>query len=244
MSGVAIGIFLATAFCGGIVIGLAGFAMGLVVSGIWLQILSPIETASLIVGYGMLTQSYNIWRLRHALRWRRVAPFIVGGTVGVPVGTFLLTYVEPHYVRLAVGLLLIGYGTYFLARPHFKPINPGKVADVAIGFLNGTLGGMTGLAGPIITIWCQLRGFSKDEQRSVFQPVILAAFVMTAISLSVAGAVTPQLARLYVSGLLPLAAGLWIGLKLYGRLDEATFRKAILLLLLLAGLALILLPHA
>jgi hypothetical protein len=32
---------------------------------------------------------------------------------------------------------------------------------------------------------------------------------------------------------------LWLGFKCYGKLDEATFRKVILLLLLCAGLALI-----
>ena len=49
---------------------------------------------------------------------------------------------------------------------------------------------MTGLAGPVITIWCQLRGWPKDEQRAIFQPVMLAVFALTAISLSVAGAIT------------------------------------------------------
>ncbi len=34
-------------------------------------------------------------------------------------------------------------------------------------------------------------------------------------------------------------AGLWSGLKLYGKLDDAAFRKVILLLLLASGLVLI-----
>jgi hypothetical protein len=35
------------------------------------------------------------------------------------------------------------------------------------------------------------------------------------------------------------AAGLWSGFKLYGKTDDETFRKAVLILLLLAGLYLI-----
>lgn len=99
--------------------------------------------------------------------------------------------------------------------------------------------GMTGLSGPIITVWCQLRGWSRDEQRAIFQPVILAAFALTAISLAIAGTVTADLVRIYLYGLPPLAAGLWLGLHLYGHLDEIAFRKVILILLLLSGLALI-----
>ena len=239
MDGWVLGLFLLTTFVGGIVTGLAGFAMGLVVSGVWLHILTPAQTAALIVGYGLLTQSYNIWKLRHALRWRTVAPFIIGGVVGVPIGAVLLTHIDPSYVRTGIGVLLIAYSTYFLVRPHFKPMHAGIAADVGIGVLNGVLGGLTGLAGPFITIWCQLRGFSKDQQRAVFQPVILAAFALTAISLTVAGTVTADLVRIYLYGLPPLAAGLWLGLKLYGHLNEDTFRKVILVLLLFSGVVLI-----
>ena len=89
-------------------------------------------------------------------------------------------------------------------------------------------------------MWCHLRGWPKDAQRSIYQPVILAAFIMTVISLTVAGQITAPLLTVYAYGLVPLAAGLWIGLHLYGRLNEATFRKIILILLLFSGVALIL----
>jgi uncharacterized membrane protein YfcA len=36
-----------------------------------------------------------------------------------------------------------------------------------------------------------------------------------------------------------LFAGTWLGLKLFGRLDEATFRKIVLVLLLASGVLLI-----
>ena len=240
MDGLILALFLATTFFGGVVAGLAGFAMGLVVSGIWLHILTPAQTAMLIVTYGLITQSYNIWRLRHVLRWRTVAPFILGGLVGVPIGAVLLSIIDPRYVRLGVGLLLIAYSSYFLLRPHFKPVHAGLAADVGVGVANGVLGGMTGLSGPFITIWCQLRGWSKDHQRAVFQPVIISNFVLTAISLGFAGTITAELTKIYFYGLPFMAAGLWLGLKLYGHLNENGFRKVILVLLLLSGLALLL----
>ena len=45
--------------------------------------------------------------------------------------------------------------------------------------------------------------------------------------------------ELYVLCLPLLLAGLWSVFKLYGKLDDAAFRKVILLLLLVSGLALI-----
>ena len=213
--------------------------MGFIVSGIWLHVITPVQTATLIVGYGLWTQGYGVWKLRRTLDWRSVAPFVIGGTIGIPLGTMLLSYVDPAYLRGGVGVLLVIYSIYGLGKPTFKPRQGRAVADGSIGFLNGLLGGLTGLPGFIITVWCQMRGWNKDEQRAVFQPVILAAMIVIAISLSVTGAITKDTLQLYVLGLPMLLAGLWLGFKCYGKLDDATFRKLVLLLLLCSGLALI-----
>jgi uncharacterized membrane protein YfcA len=239
MDGIFLAFFLVAAFAGGFASGLAGFAMGFVVSGIWLHILTPVQTTALIVGYGLLTQGYGVWKLRHALAWKNIAPFIIGGMFGVPIGTALLTYSDPAYLCAGAGLLLVVYGVYGLAQPTLKPVPSNTPIDAGIGFVNGILAGLTGLPGFIITIWCQLRGWKKDFQRAVFQPVLLAAIVANVISLSVARAITPDILRLYLIGLPAMVAGLWLGFKLYGRLDDAAFRKIILVLLLIAGLGLI-----
>lgn len=152
----------------------------------------------------------------------------------------LLTYLNPAYLRSVVGVLLIAYGSYGLLQPALKPAFSNAAIDSAVGFANGMLAGLTGLPGFIITIWCQLRGWKKDYQRAVFQPVLLAAIVANVISLGVAGAITADVLRLYLLGLPAMVAGLSVGFRLYGKLDEAAFRRVILVLLLIAGLGLIL----
>jgi hypothetical protein len=242
MDGVYVGLFLLAAFLGGFASGLAGFAMGFVVSGIWLHILTPIQTTTLIVGYGLLTQGYGVWKLRHTLTWQKIAPFIIGGMIGVPIGTMLVTYIDPAYLRPGVGLLLVTYGIYGLAQPAPKPVPDNVSADAGIGFVNGVVAGLTGLPGFVITVWCQLRGWTKDLQRAVFQPVMLAAIVANVISLSLVGAITTDIVKLYLLGLPAMASGIWDGFRLYGKLDDAAFRKVILVLLLVSGLGLIA-PH-
>jgi uncharacterized membrane protein YfcA len=239
MDGIVLTVFLLASFLGGLTSGLAGFAMGLVVSGIYLHILTPIQTATLIVGYGFVTQGYGVWALRHAVRWRSAAPFIIGGLVGVPAGTMLLTYIDPAYMRIGVGILLVVYSIYSLARPAIKLAHEGVAVEVGVGFLNGLLAGLTGLVGIVVVIWCQLRNWPKDVQRAIFQPVLLATILTSTVSLSAAGAVTAETMKLYLLGLPCMLAGTWVGLKSYGRLNDAAFRKIILLLLLVSGLSLI-----
>jgi uncharacterized membrane protein YfcA len=139
-----------------------------------------------------------------------------------------------------VGVLLVLYSTWALARPAVKPISAGGAgADAGVGFLNGVLGGLTGLAGILVTIWCGLRGWPKDEQRAIFQPTAVAIFLMTALWLGLQGEVESGTAWLVLMGLPVLLAGTWVGLKLYGHLDEQGFRKIVLILLLLSGMALV-----
>ena len=128
MEPITLGLFLLAAFLGGFASGLAGFAMGFVVAGIWLHVITPIQTTVLIVGYGLVTQGYGVWKLRRSLDWRRLAPFIIGGTVGVPLGTMLLTGLDARYLRLGVGVLLVLYGLYGLTQPALKPLQVGRTA--------------------------------------------------------------------------------------------------------------------
>jgi uncharacterized membrane protein YfcA len=232
-------IFLLATFAAALVAGLAGFAFGLVGVAVWLHILTPLQTASLIIAFGLIVQGVAVWKLRHALQWDRLWPFLIGASIGVPIGVAVLGWTNPDAVRASVGALLILYSVYALARPAVKPILAGGApADAGVGFLNGILGGATGLAGIIVTIWCGLRGWPKDAQRAVFQPVGVAIFAMSAVWLGLNGAADIDTLRLFAIGLPLLLAGTWLGLKLYGRAGEAGFRKIVLALLLASGVAL------
>ena len=70
MDELSLALFLAAAFFGGLTSGVSGFAMGLVVSGVWLHLVSPQQNALLIVLCGLVTQGSGIWRVHHAIKWQ------------------------------------------------------------------------------------------------------------------------------------------------------------------------------
>jgi hypothetical protein len=233
-------IFLLATFAGALVAGLSGFAFGLVVASIWLYVLSPLQTATLIIAFGLIVQGFAVWKLRAALDWGKLWPFVLGAALGVPVGVLILTWANPAHVRAGVGALLVLYSLYALFRPAIAPVKAGGAAvDAGVGFLNGVIGGVTGLAGILVTVWCSLRGWPKEVQRTVFQPVAVATFAMSALWIGARGAVTADTIKLFLIGLPALFAGTWLGLKLFGRLNEAAFRKIVLGLLLASGVMLI-----
>jgi uncharacterized membrane protein YfcA len=223
-------------FAGAFVAGVSGFAFGLIAASLWLYVMSPIETAMLVIGFGLVVQAYSVWKLRRALDWRALVPFVVGAALGVPPGVFALTVANPGHVRLGIGVFLVAFSLWSLFRPALRPIAwGGAAADAAVGFLNGALAGITGLAGILVIIWCGLRGWPKDKQRAIFQPTAVAIFVMAALWLGGRGSIGADTARLFAAGLPALLIGTWLGTKIYGRIDEQAFRKLVLVLLLVSG---------
>jgi uncharacterized membrane protein YfcA len=71
-------IFLTTTFAAALITGLAGFAFGLVAAAVWLYILTPLQTAALIIWFGLIVQGYAVWKLRQAVNWQRIAPMVIG----------------------------------------------------------------------------------------------------------------------------------------------------------------------
>jgi uncharacterized membrane protein YfcA len=202
-----LGIFVVATFLASLVAGLVGFAFGLIAAAVWLHMLSPAETAALIVAFGLIVQGVSVWKLRAALRFPRLLPFVLGAIVGVPLGVLLLRWAEPSLMRAGVGAVLIAFSLYSLARPQIPKVEAGRAGDAAAGLLNGVLGGATGLAGILVTVWSGLRGWPKDEQRAVFQPVGVTIFALTALWLSGAGLVGARVLSLFLVGLPAVLAG-------------------------------------
>jgi len=236
-------LFLSATFAAALVAGLSGFAFGLIAAAVWLHILTPLQTATLIIAFGLIVQSVSVWKLRHALDWSRLWPFVLGAAVGVPLGVAILDWANVRQVQVGVGIFLVLYSVHGVARPTLAPVRGGGAPlDSGVGFLNGVLGGVTGLAGILVVIWCGLRGWPKDVQRAVFQPAAVATFAMTALWLGAKGTIATDSVTLFLVGLPVLLAGTWLGLKLYGRIDEASFRRIVLALLLLSGVVLMIPP--
>jgi len=221
------------------VAGVAGFAFGLIASAIWLHIIPPAQSAPLIAAFAILIQGTTLWQFRHAMRVSRLLPFLAGGAAGVPLGAAVLTLASQDKVRALIGVALILFTLYSLARPPLPAIKGGRVADGIVGLMSGVLSGSTGLAGIPVIVWANLRLWSKDEQRAVFQPVVVVVFMMTLAWLGGAGVITADTFRLFWIGLPAVLLGTWVGLKLYGKLNERTFRLVVLVLLLISGVMLL-----
>lgn len=233
-------ILLAGAFAGGIVNGLTGFGTALTALGIWVHAIPPTAAASLAIICSIVSQLQTLHLIWRAIDWRRVLFFVVPGVLGVPIGTWLLPHIDPRLFKLGLGIFLIVYPVYVLARKRqTESAWGGKIADGVAGFGGGVLGGLTGLSGVLPVIWTDVRGWGKEQRRSVLQFFNTAILSFALVSHAASGLLTRQVALETAIVLPATIGGAWLGAFLYQRLADRGYQRAVMTLLLVSGVALI-----
>jgi hypothetical protein len=228
-------------FAGAVVSGLMGFAFSAVAGAILLHLLPPTEAVPLMMACSIITQSVSLYALRRSLQWRGSAGLIAGGVIGLLPSLYLLYHVDAKIVRVGFGAFLVAYAAWMLLRPRTACLQDaaGRLRDAAGGFGGGLIGGLTAMPGAVPTIWCDLRGLPKDQQRGLVQPYI-AAMQVLALALMVSRNTLPTQALLNVTLTLPaLAAGAILGVVLFRRVSDAWFRTVVLGVLAVAGVLLV-----
>ena len=228
---------VAGAFFGGLVNGLTGFGTGMTALPFWVHALPPVLASPLVVTCSIVSQLQTLPAIWHALDFRRLAPFVAGGVLGVPIGVLVLPHVPVHAFKAAIGVLLIVACTGLLwsSRSRRAWAGGGRAADAGVGFAGGILGGLAGMSGTFPTLWAELRGWEKDARRAVFQGYNLSILVFALGSQAVAGLLTAELGRMLLLAVPGTILGAWIGRRLYRRMDTRRFSKVVLVLLLVGG---------
>jgi uncharacterized membrane protein YfcA len=242
MGGVAYFCLLSTAvFCGAFVSGLAGFAFSAVAGAILLHVLPPLEAVPLMMACSIAVQATNLWALRKHIRWKESLILVVGGLLGVPIAVWLLQVADARIFKDAFGLAVACYAAYMLLRPglsHRLQMSTGR--NALIGFSGGFIGGLTAMPGAIPTIWCDIHGVPKTEQRGMVQPFIAAMQIFALVLMLIQKDLSRKVLIDFAVSIPALLAGTALGIVAFRYVDDALFRRILLSILLVSGLLLVL----
>jgi uncharacterized membrane protein YfcA len=235
-----VALVFAGALAGGIVNGLTGFGTALTAMGLWLYAIPPTVAASLAIICSCISQLQTLHLIWRAILWRRVLTFVLPGIVGVPIGTFLLPHIEPGIFKMGVGVFLVVYSSYVLARKtKFESNWGGAAANGAIGFGGGVLGGIAGLSGVFPIVWTDIRGWNKEQRRSVVQGFNITILWLALAAHAASGLLTRQVLLQAAVALPGTVGGAWLGAFLYRRIGDRGYQRVVMVLLLISGSGLI-----
>ena len=227
-------------FAGAFVSGLAGFAFSAVAGAILLRIFEPLEAVPLMMACSIGVQAANLWALRRDIQWGGSLLLIVGGALGIPIAIYLLQNADTYVLRVGFGILVSLYAGYMLFRPALPRAGgtTGVHRTALIGFGGGLIGGLTAMPGAIPTIWCDMRGMPKSDQRGLVQPFIAIMQLLALALLLERHSLSSRVVIDLAISLPALFAGSVLGIVAFRNINEVGFRRTILVVLLFSGASL------
>lgn len=234
---------IAVTLLAGFVKGVVGFAMPMImISGLGSLIAPELALAAVIVptllsnGWQALRQgpreaAKSIWEFR---------VFLIAGFITLAISAQLVSVLsaETMYVLIGgpvsvfVGLQLLGWKPR-LTGPRSKPI------EATIGSFAGFIGGFSGIWGPPTILYLGALDTPKRDQIRI-QGVIygLGAVALFGAHI-ISGVVRVETFLFSLLMMVPAMTGMWFGFKIQDRIDQAMFRRATQIVLLVAGLNLL-----
>jgi uncharacterized membrane protein YfcA len=225
---------LLSALLAGAVSGLTGFGLALISTPLLLFVYEPrtvvVLTAALSI-FINLAVVLDSWR--DAQR-RVVIALLPPAFVGIVMGVEVLRVVNPLYIRLAVGVVVV-FSALLLLRDIQLPGAETRWGTVVAGWASGTLSTSTGLAGPPIVLLLASRGLPKRVFRGSSALYFLAMSVAGLVILFYRGLSDSSDLQLMLA-LIPAAfLGKAIGTAILKRTSEKAFRTITLGIVILTG---------
>ncbi|TDL90629.1 sulfite exporter TauE/SafE family protein [Meridianimarinicoccus aquatilis] len=223
--------------------GAVGFAMPMIMmSGLASVMPAERALATLIIP----TLMANLWQTlrgglpqaRQVVRefWR----YLLVVLVFIALAAQLVTSLPPGVMYLVIGIPIIVFSLVQIAgwKPRIPP-HGRWLADVGIGLLAGFMGGLSGVWGPPTVLYLLAIEAPKKDAISVQGVVYGAGSLVLMLAHIRSGVLSAETAPLGAALLVPMIAGLWVGQMVQDRLDQQKFRRAMLFVLIIAGLNLI-----
>ena len=220
--------------------GQALIAMPLLLMIVELKTATPLGAFVLMtIGTVILVKNWRVADLNAA--WR----LVLSSCFGIPMGIFMLKGVPEELMKVFLGILVILFSLYNIAKRHLKIIDSHRIgAGSALAYLFGFLAGVLGVAyntsGVIITIYATLRHWSPDRFRSTLQSYFVFTGLLILASHALAGLWTPDILRLYATSLPLVLVGIFLGGKLNRFIPQGQFDGYVNVGLLVMGILLFL----
>ena len=225
---------LFAALLAGMVTGLTGFGLALISTPILLFVYEPRTVVVLTAIFSIFINTAVVWDSWHEARRRLSLALFVPALFGIVVGVEVLGVIDPVYLRLGVGAIVV-FSALLLVRDIELPGANTRWGTLVAGSASGALSTSTGLAGPPIVLLLASRGLPKHEFRGTsalyFLPISIAGLAVLALRGLVEAPEVP-LGLLLVPAAL---AGKAIGTALLKHVSEKAFRAVTLALVILTG---------
>lgn len=189
----------------------------------------------------LVTNTWQFWQYRRKIEWRGfIVPFVAGGTVGVLLGTWLLTTLPTQVLTACVAVAVYGYIILRIIKADWVLAqNIGRRLSFPIGAASGALQGSIGISAPISMTYLNAMRLDRTVFMGSMSLLFLTFGIIQFPLLVWVGVMTSEGLLLSLCAVVALSSGMPVGALLVSRINPATFDKIILILLALVATSLL-----
>ncbi len=212
--------------------GVALVAMALLPAFIGIRVATP-----LVAIVALVLEAVLVYRYRKSIQVGAVWRIALAAVLATPIGVLFLIRVEESITLKLLGIVIAGYALYVLLGLKMPRLEKTVWAYFA-GIIGGMLGGAYNTAGPPVILYADCRRWSPDVFKGNLQGYFIIVSLAVAASHAINGNFTPKVWDLFWWSLPFTVIGIIAGLGMDSWLNPATFRRLVLILLVIMGIKL------
>jgi len=218
----------------GFIQGLTSFGLPIIAIPFLTRIIPLQEVVPTIIVLAVLTNAIILISARKEIKFKKFVPLTLMGILFLPIGAYLLKYMNSDYLKLGFGIIITVFSLLLIFKKTF-PIKNEKIGYIVTGSLSGFLNGSLSSSGPPVVLFLSNQGVAKDTFRANMTLYFLILNII-AIALFLATGLLNRVVAERILYLAPaLAIGVFTGIRISKKLGDETFRKVVLVLLLISG---------
>jgi uncharacterized membrane protein YfcA len=213
----------AIAFVSGTARGFSGFGSALIFMPLASSIAAPRLVAALLLIIDFIAAAPlipNAWKQADR---KATAIMVFGALIGVPIGTYFLSRLEPVTTRWIISGFVLALLLLLLSRWRYRGKDHPAIS-VGIGGLSGFCSGLAQTGGPPIVGYWLGRPIASTIARANILLFFSASDFFSVVSYSLTGLITADSIKFSLVVGPVYAIGVWFGASLFGRASETVFR--------------------
>lgn len=226
-------VFVAVFVQGVLGFGLALISMPLLVGLVGIRIAAP-----LVALVGIASQVAMLLYYRQALEITAIKSLAIGSVLGIPLGVLALSQVAEGVVTALLGVVVLAYGVYGLAGLRLPKLRQASWG-YGLGFAGGVLTGAYNTGGPPLILYGNACEWPPAQFKGNMQALFLLHSVTVLITHAIAKNFSPAVFDGFLVTIPAIIAGLVGGLRMARLLKSETFRKLVLVGLIVLGIGLL-----
>ena len=216
---------------------LTGFAGNMLAMPFSIHLIGVNEAKTVLNVFNLVACVYLWWKNRAYVNKKVFTKIIIFMIIGMLLGIWLFEILPINFLLTGYAILIIIIALYKMFCK--RQIRVPEFFMIFVILIAGIIHGMFVSGGALLVFYAVSVLKDKKEFRATLSPVWVILAIILMFTHAKSGFYTPNTVSLIGLSMIPLVISIWLGNKLFDKINQAMFLKVTYVLLLISGLSLL-----